>query len=277
MRLLFINRHSWLSSFQIGFLSLILGLFALISLLCADSGPLIEHPDLKTHMATFLQWSNFWHKEWNSKKYSPGKIVKVTAFYSATQILIYIPEIDVAMSFLVGSKGQLVAEWITLLMGRRLEDMARTRLQAWPQGNPVRGSIEDHFPPKADSSKNYEVFQFSFKLPQLTIPDCIKSKTVSKELPSLKKAVQQAMIEWLCPEGEPLPEATIPYFDSNDPWIYVVVDGDEFHRGYFIFLWRDGKWIPDGKPWWPEGLGRSSIISLAQQHALATVNAKCHQ
>jgi hypothetical protein len=253
----------------------------LTSLLFAESGPLTEHPDLQNRMIALLRWSNFWQKENDFRDYTPGKIVKAIAFYSATQVQICIPEIDVVMDFSVGSKGQLIADWITLMRGRSPEQMSKSAMRDWPKSsvagiNSGLGPIEDHLPPDIDFLKNKKSDQFSFQLPELTIPDCIRSKTVSKELPFLKEAVQHAMIKWLCLEGQPLPEATIPYFDLNDPWIYVVVDGKELQRGYFLFVWREGKWTLDGKEWWPDRWRRSKIISMAQHHALATVNAECH-
>jgi hypothetical protein len=265
--------------------------FALQATIClavfltVDSAPgycnelLGKHPDLELRMTALLRWANFWKRQHEFKNYSPGKTVTVTAFYSGTRAEIYLPEIDVQMSFSIGTKGELVAMGNGLLRGEGVDQVARRRLRLPPEVrvksvSPERTVIEDYWPPETDVLKQYQVERFSFRLPELTVPDSVRLRTIPKELEALKVAVSRAMVTWLCPEGTPIPNAIIPYFDPSDPWVYVAVDGPEMQRGLFIFEWRDGKWT-SSKEWWPQRRERSEVISLVQQHALFTVKAEC--
>jgi hypothetical protein len=258
-----------------------LAVFFTIGSLAAQCSELLDkHPDLESRMAALLRWANLWKRENDFKNYSAGKAVTVTAFYSATQVQVYLPEIDVDMDFSVGAKGQLIAEWNGLLRGSPVTETARMALRPPPEVRvksvgPERTVIEDYWPSEKDILKHYQKENFSFRLPELVLPEYVQAKTVPKELESLKGAVREATITWLCPEGAPLPEAIIPFFDVNDPWIYVAVDGNKLQRGYFQFEWRDGKWVPDSKPWWPDPWRESEIISLAQRYVLATVKTDC--
>jgi hypothetical protein len=254
--------------------------FTVGSLSVHCSGLLDKHPDLESRMAALLRWANMWRRQNEFKSYSPGKTVTVTALYSATRVELFLPEIDARLSFSIGTKRELVAIGNGLMRGEPVELVARRRLQPQPEVRvksvgPERTTVEDHWPPEVDILKRYQKENFSFRLPELELPDYVQAKTVPKELEALKGVVREAMISWLCPEGAPLPEAIIPYFDVNDPWIYVAVDGNKLQRGYFIFEWRGGQWVPDSKPWWPDPWRESEVISLAQRYVLDTVKTDC--
>ncbi|MEW5980512.1 MAG: hypothetical protein AB1898_32400 [Acidobacteriota bacterium] len=245
---------------------------------CSDL--LDKHPDLKTRMAALLRWANFWKHPAQFKSYTPGKAVSVTGYYSGTRVEIFLPEIDLRMSFSIGAKGELVTISNGLLGGEPVAQAPRTRLRLQPHVrvksvSPERTVIEDYWPPEIDVLRHYKVEHFSFRLPELTVPDSLQFKIVPKELESLKVAVGQAMVTWLCPEGQPIPQAVIPYFDVMDPYIYVAVDGAGRQRGFFIFVWRDGIRQADSKEWWPDPWKNSDVISLVQRHALATVKTDC--
>lgn len=250
-----------------------------VSLSGHPSDLLTKYPDLETRMTWLLRWANFWKREHEFKNYSPGKTVTVTAFHSGTRAEIYLPEIDVQMSFSVGPEGQLRAEWNSLLRGRPVAETATMTLRPQPEVrvksvSPQRTVIEDYWPPETDVLKQYKVERFSFRLPELTVPDSVRLRTMPEELEALKVAVSKAMVTWLCPAGTPIPNAIIPYFDPSDPWVYVAVDGREQQRGFFLFEWRDGKWT-SSKEWWPERFQRSEIIPLVRRYSLATVKADC--
>ncbi len=206
-----------------------------------------------SRVSQFLRWTSFWESR-PLQNYREGRRTQIVVVESPKEVASILADIGTNIAFalngkMLGSSG-FPPTTSSAAVDKYIREYGVTSVITREGNNTVITREQKQSMTMEEKKKVLKIHSIQYLLPKLDVPDAIRYRHRSAELPSLKAALPSAL-KGFYNSGCGLGMMLIPYFSDDDPWVNVFADLGSCGKGIIYCKHDDnsGQWKCG--PFWP--------------------------